>query len=331
MRPTIADIAKEAGLTPGTVSRALSAPGKYYVSTETRERAAKAASKLGYRPNFVGKALAAGASGLICLLANHPFSSYYTNVARQLAHHSARDGYCLVTDCALDNQDGVEQVPRQEWLYGVDGIIACDPAHWHQEYLEEAHRLRIPMVHLGTAVDESADSVVVDLYEPSRILIRHLMEQGCESIAFVTDDSPHKTESRARAYRLEMERVNRPVLYIEAAHHSRSCGREAILRHQGSPFDAVFCANDEMAIGAYRALIELGRSVPQDVAVAGCDGIEDAAYQHTPITTLTQPLDEMCAATWDFLKQRMGGSTEPPQIFRTSAKLEIRASTLRRV
>ncbi len=336
MRATIADIAKHTGLTQGTVSRALSPAGKYPVSAKTRQKVSEAASQLGYRPNILGKALAAGSSGLVCLLAPLPFSAYYTSIARQLARRSARQGYCLVTDCAYDSQfdeggESVTEIPRQEWLYGVDGIIACDPAPWHREYLEEAGRLRIPTVGMGSRFEQGMDSVKIDLHRPSRQLIRHLLEQGYRSIAMMVPNPAARDGPRTSAYCMEMAQAGMPLRFLEVPDYARRSGRETVLAHvaEHGPFDALFCANDELAIGACRAISDLGWRMPQDVGIAGCDGIEDGLYQTVPITTLVQPYEEVCELAWQMLKRRIDGDDGPVEQVELAARLEIRRSTLR--
>ncbi len=84
-----------------------------------------------------------------------------------------------------------------------------------------------------------------------------------------------------------------------------------------------------MAIGAYRALCELGLRVPTDVALVGCDGIEDTEYLERPISTIEQPISEMCALAWDFLQRRIQEPNHPPQRVVLQPKLVIRASSQR--
>jgi len=95
--------------------------------------------------------------------------------------------------------------------------------------------------------------------------------------------------------------------------------------------NGIFCYNDDMALGAYRGLCDLGLRVPEQVALVGCDGIEDTQYLETPLSTIVQPVEEMCALAWQFLQKRM---QEPDYICQQgiiTAKLEIRASSDRQV
>jgi LacI family transcriptional regulator len=329
MRTKIADIARETGLREGTISRALSPEGKYYVSPATRARVEEAASKLGYRPNYVGRALAAGSSGLLCLLSPLPHSSHYTGLARRLAELANRDGYCLVSDSSLIPTSDRATSPRQEWLYGVDGIIACDPAPWHEGYLAEARRIRIPVVNIGSSVLDGADAVVVDVLTPACHLVRHLIEQGCRNIAMVIPGPFGVSGPLVSAYRAEVRQEGLPELFLHAKDYGYAAGHEAIAKALDAEYDALFCANDELALGIYRGLIEQGRKVPADVALASSDGTEGAIFNQTPLTTLKHPLEEAATAAWNLLKDRLEGRDRPTQVLRFSADLEIRASTTR--
>ncbi|RYG64945.1 LacI family transcriptional regulator, partial [bacterium] len=107
MRATMADVARETGLTLGTVSRALNLQGKYAIAPETRERVTEAAARLGYRPNLIGKALAARSTGLILLVSPDPFAPYYVEVSRHLSIQAARRGYSFVAGGTLPEVDQV--------------------------------------------------------------------------------------------------------------------------------------------------------------------------------------------------------------------------------
>ena len=91
----------------------------------------------------------------------------------------------------------------------------------------------------------------------------------------------------------------------------------------------MFCHNDDYALGALRALRELNLRVPRDVAVAGCDGVEDTEYLETPLTTIALPFDDMCGRAWAFLRERMDGYAGRPRRIRLAPELRVRGSTLR--
>lgn len=326
MRATMADIARETGLTLGTVSRALNNSGKYSIAPETRKRVMDAAASLGYKPNLIGRALAAGSSGLILLLSPDPFSPYYAEFGRQLSLQAARHRYSLLNGASL--QSTPREISSDDWLYGVDGIIVCDYDHRQQSYLKEAARMKIPVVGIGVRHPEEGDVVAIDLYQAACDLLSHLAEQGCRRIAIMADHGIGGIDQRANAYLDTLARLDMEPRIVVADGQSRAAGREAI-QYADIAFDGLFCENDELAVGAYRGLLDRGVSIPGDVALAGCDGIDETAYQFTPITTLVQPADKICARAWEMLQKRLSGDDSPPQRESVSAVLAVRASTTR--
>ena len=100
------------------------------------------------------------------------------------------------------------------------------------------------------------------------------------------------------------------------------------VRKRGCP-DAIFCHSDDVALGIYRGLCELNLNIPKDVALIGCDGIEDCEYLETPLTTVVQPVTEMCTIAWDFLRRRLESHDIKRQGTVLKPKLVIRESSSR--
>jgi LacI family transcriptional regulator len=120
-------------------------------------------------------------------------------------------------------------------------------------------------------------------------------------------------------------------LYYPLSEEQRPIVRQLIqeyVREHGCP-EALFCHSDDVAVGIYRGLCDLKLRVPEQVALVGCDGIQDTEYLECPLTTLVQPVAEMCAKAWEFLLRRL----ENPRLQRQNSvlkpKLAIRESTAR--
>jgi LacI family transcriptional regulator len=128
-----------------------------------------------------------------------------------------------------------------------------------------------------------------------------------------------------------MAEAGKQVEYIITPdEHRRSVASpltDYIERH-GCP-DGLFCFNDDMAIGAYRTLKDLGRRIPDDVALVGCDGIDDLKYLDPRVSTIVQPLEHMCMIAWTFLERRIKNNALPLQHITVQPKLEIRESSQR--
>ncbi|CAN5609359.1 LacI family DNA-binding transcriptional regulator [soil metagenome] len=331
MRATMADIARETGLTLGTVSRALNTEGKYAIASETRERVLAIASRLGYRPNIIGRALAAGSASLILLISPDPFAPYYIEISRHLSAQAALHGYTFLSG-GTRMVTGTAGVPANDWLYGVDGMVVCDYLPHQEAYILEALRLKIPIVGLGFRHPFPTDFVKIDLHAAVRDLLDHMLDSGCQNLAMLSSPGTNPEEDpRLSTYFETVKAVGMEPNVLITRDQSRASGRQAI--HDSfaahGPIDGLFCENDILAMGAYRGLTDLGIRVPGDVLLAGCDGVEDALYQFTPITTLVQPFERMCVLAWSLLQKRIEGHDEPPQIREVSAVLQKRASTER--
>lgn len=326
----MADIARETGLTLGTVSRALNTEGKYPIAQETRERVLAAATRLGYRPNLIGRALAAGSAALILLVSPDPFSPYYVEISRHLSVQAARNGYTFVTGGTLP-QGGASGIPANDWLYGVDGIIVCDYLPHQEAYVAEALRLKIPIVGLGVRHPFPTDFVKIDLYAATLDMLNHLIAAGARRLAMVSAPGTKADDPRQRAYREVVEAHGMAARFLFTENQSRFEGRHAVLEGfaKEGPFDALFCENDVLASGASRGLLDLGLRVPDDVLLAGCDGLDETLYLPVPLTTIAQPIERMCTLAWGLLQARIQGETGDPRTVEVHAALEIRASTQR--
>ena len=325
----MADIARETGLTLGTVSRALNTEGKYAIASDTRERVQATADRLGYRPNLIGKALAARSTGLILLVSPDPFAPYYVEVSRHLSAQADRHGYSFVAGGTLPEGERIS-IPPNDWLYGVDGMVVCDCLPRQEAYVAEALRLRIPVVGLGLRDPFPTDFVMVDLYPAARELLAHLADVGCRRPALLGSPGAERDDPRHRAYRDALTTNGLAERFVTVRNQSRAAAREAVVEaYRTESFDALFCENDLMAVGALRGLSDLGVRVPEEVCLAGCDGLEEARYQSVPITSIVQPLESMCVAAWSMLQQRIEGGDAPARTEAMTARLEIRASSLR--
>jgi LacI family transcriptional regulator len=169
--------------------------------------------------------------------------------------------------------------------------------------------------------------VGLDLGRAARAAVEHLVGLGLRRIALLA--LPDSEGRRYQAYVSVMEAAGLPQEFILLPEGSRGETRRQFREYvaaNGHP-EAVFCHNDDTAIAVYRALCDLGLRVPEDVALVGCDGIEDTEFLPVPITTIVQPVEEMSRLAWEFLRNRIREPDAPPQHVVLEARLEIRASS----
>lgn len=316
-------LAKHLGVSQALVARALK--NDPAVAQATRDRVQAEAARLGYRPNVTARALLTGRTGLVGLWISRPYGSYAARLIfgfEKLAQAAGVD--LLIRDLGPQGQ-AEEMTARHIGL--VDGLIVVD-APWHVETLLRSGASSRPCVGLGSTISPRADGVAVDLFRGAGQALKHLREVGCRRIAYLRPEHPlGDREDRRRAY-VRAVRLPEEIAMEDA---TRAAAHAALTRHlkaHGCP-DAVFCHNDDYALGALRALRELNLRVPRDVAVVGCDGVEDTEYLESPLTTIALPFDDMCRRVWTFLRERMDGYAGRPRRIRLMPELRVRGSSLR--
>lgn len=324
---TQAQIAKKLGVSRQLVTFALS--GYPHVSKESRERIMAAALEMGYRPNPHARALRRKRTGIIALWIPDQISTHYTHVARELGRLAKQAGHELIIS------EVGEADMKQIWSnVPVDGIFAVDASKSVQLELEALAEKSIPVVGVGTYGSLKTDSVQVDFESGTLAAMKHLIDSGFRRIAhatFVKEDVAH--ESRRLGYVRAMREagLEPEFIYYPLSDRQRPIARQLIqdhVRDHGLP-EAIFCHSDDVMLGIYRGLCDLKISVPQHVALVGCDGIEDTEYLECPLTTLVQPVAAMCATAWQFLQLRLEDPTIPPRHALLDLELAIRESSQR--
>jgi DNA-binding LacI/PurR family transcriptional regulator len=320
------DVARVAGVSHQTVSRVLNDHPS--VRPETRARVQAAIAELGYRRNPAARALATNRSSTIGLLTatwtrSGPLS---TLVAVEEASRSAGLWVSIASLSAYDHES-VRSAFDHFLDQGVEGIIVIAPV---KEAVQAALAvaLDVPVVIVAPGVDPGSRTLAVgvDQRGGARLLVRHLAELGHIRIA-------HLAGPRGWLDAAERERGWREELAVRGLASAELLPGDWTA---GSGFDAaagldpattaVFAANDQMALGLVRALVEQGIRVPQDVSVAGFDDIEIAGYALPPLTTVRQDFDALgVAAVRALLGLLSGGSSEHGTL--VEPVLLVRAST----
>jgi DNA-binding LacI/PurR family transcriptional regulator len=309
-------IARRLGISRQLVTFALA--GYPQVGEASRARILSAAREMGYRPNPHARALKHGRTGIIGLWIPDQISTHYTHVTRELGHlaKQARQELVVSEVGSAGGEQLLSYVP-------VDAVFAVDAPQAVQAHLRSPFGRSIPVVSLGADRCEKTDSVQVDLLAGTRQVMRHLLDCGFRRIVHVTfvrrDESG---ASRRTGYTKAMRQAGlKPeFLYYPLSREQRPIVRRLItqyIRLHGCP-EALFCHSDDVALGVYRGLCDLKIRVPEEVALVGCDGIQDTEYLECPLTTLVQPVAEMCATAWKFLARRL----ENPGIARQKAVLK---------
>jgi DNA-binding LacI/PurR family transcriptional regulator len=320
-------IARKLGISRQLVTFALA--GYPQVSKASRQRILAAAKEMGYRPNPHARALQRKRTGIIALWIPDQISTHYSHVARELNRLVRRERHELIISemSATEARQVLSHVP-------ADGVIAVDIPDQVKIYRDTAANRSIPMVSMGAYVSTGMDSVQVDLHAGTKDVMGHLLDAGFRRIAHAT--FVHKNEPQSGRWLSYHEAMQKAGLKPEFIYYplseklkpvTREFIRDYIGKH-GKP-EAIFCHSDDAALGIYRGLCDLKLRVPQDVALVGCDGIEDVEYLECPLTTLVQPVEEMCGAAWKFLMERLEQPERKRQSLVLKPKLVVRESSHR--
>ncbi len=322
---TQAQIAKKLGISRQLVTLALA--GYPQVSKESRERIQAAAAEMGYQPNPHARALKQGKTGLIALWIPDQISTHYSHVARELGRLVKQSKQELII-----SEFGVADMNRLWTHVPVDGICAVDASKAVQLKLKALAANSLPVVSLGAYGMAETDNVQIDMEAGTDEVMRHLIGSGFRRIAHATFVRKNSAgESRRIGYSKAMREAGLKPEFIHypLSEQQRPVARQLILdyiRQHGRP-EAIFCHSDDAALGIYRGLCDAGIKVPADIALVGCDGIEDTEYLECPLTTLVQPVAEMCATAWQFLQNRLADPAMPVQHSMLAPKLAIRESS----
>jgi len=310
---TIHDVAREAGVSHTTVSRALNNKGE--LSTETRARILAVAERLNYVPSSVAQALASGATRTLGLIITNSASPVYAAIVHAIEGAAHAVGYGLLLCNSAEDQEQALRCLAMLQSKQVDGLILA-PAQTDRRDIAVLQRAGIPFVLLLRYFpDLRTDYVVVDNLEAGRLMTDHLLQRGHRRIGHVAGP-PHMSSSFGRldGYRQALEAVGVPYdeSLVRHAAFTMDGGYQAarqLLSRPPRP-TAIFAATDMQAVGVFKAAKELGLAVPGDLALAGGDDIELAEYLEVPLTSFRQPSTEIGAQVVAILMSRIGGDRE---------------------
>lgn len=293
--PTIQDVAKRAGVAPITASRVINNNG--YASQEARERVRRAAAELGYVPNSLARSLRSHRSNTLALIVSDITNPFFTTIARGVEDTASDAGYTVIF-CNTDESPVEERKYMSVILQKrVDGILLV-PAGNGEESLRAAREQGTPVVVLDRRLSSpTADVVRCDSAAGAREMTRLLLELGHQRIALLNGPEGIPTaEDRAAGFRQALEEAGLAeagqVLWGRFTTQSGAeMVREALERDPRPT--ALFAANNFIAIGALKALGELGVRVPEEAALVGFDDLPAALVTFPFLTVVAQPAYEM--------------------------------------
>jgi len=324
------DVARRAGVSPITVSRALREGT--VVARTTRERVLATAAKLGYTPNLLARGLVKNRTATVGVVIVEVANPFFAPMVSAVETVAARRGFLVVIGESARNEAWERKYVERFRQMRVGGIIVS-PARKRPEYLTAARKVGTPVVVMSRRWEEG-DYVTADNAAGGRMVARHLLSRGHRRIGLVAHVGPMDTsfEDRLRSFRqvLASAGVSVPSLWdVRTKTTGIEDGLDAgdqILALSRRP-TAIFATTDRMAMGLIQRLLARGVRVPEDIAVVGYDDIPFAACSQVPLTTVSIPVRQVGELAAELLFDRMEGKgpRERRQVL-LSPEFMIRAS-----
>jgi len=322
---TSQDVARLAGVSQSTVSRALAENSS--VAEETRIRVEEAAATLGYRPNALARSLITQRSGLIAIVIASMDNPFYWEVLGLFSQALQASGQQLLL-FTIGPRENFDSVIRKVLQYRVDGVIVMS-AVLSSQAITECREAGLPVVLFNRYVDRTDLNVVVcDNIEGGRTVATLLANTGHRTFGFISGVEDTSTNrDRLEGFRQQLGLLGLPMPTVEQGDYAYESGRDAAKRLilQGERPDAIFCANDIMAIGALDGLrLDLGLRVPEDISVIGFDDIPMAGWSGIELTTVRQQRERMVEASLQILGQNLFAPGMKPVFHLEPGRLIVR-------
>jgi LacI family transcriptional regulator len=333
-------LAKHQELSQTTISLVLNdSPSAKSIPQETRNRVIEAAQRLNYRPNYFARSLRQSRSMSVGVLAPDLSEGYFTRVMSGVVQELTSAHYFSFTACHDWKQELIKQYSRMLVERAVDGFLLINtPA--------DLLAVPVPVVAISAhSAVENVTNIILDHHLAVRQALTHLYEFGHRRIAImrgpraIPDSEFRWVAIQDVAHEIGLKLDPALVIRIDSAGWSTKAGNHPMTPEIGykpmqaqlartRDFTAVFCFNDIAAIGAIRALNDVGLSVPGDVSVVGFDDIQSAAYTTPSLTTVRQPLMEMGERGAQVLLERIADHEKKvPSEIVMAPELVVREST----
>jgi LacI family transcriptional regulator/LacI family repressor for deo operon, udp, cdd, tsx, nupC, and nupG len=335
MTTTIKDIAKLAGVSHTTVSRALH--HSTLISTKTTQRIQEIASEIGYHPSVAARSLKTNRSQALGVIVSQIADPFFSEILQGIDDVAQASGYSLFIAAAQHDRAREHAIIQTMREHRVDGVILCSP--WFSpEQSNQLQSYNIPIVAINNqAIEDYHYSIYHDDVDGSRQACEYLVQLGHTRIAYLGDASSGRTtQERLTGFQQVMKEADlllRPEYIHQVAGNSAAqglTGLDYFLSLSVRP-TAIICYNDMMAVGVLKGLHQAGMRVPEDLSVTGFDNIMYSDFTQPPLTTIDQPKRFLGAEAARMMLEQLSSAANSIQseskIKRLKGMLLIRQST----
>lgn len=301
---TIRDVSKEAGVSRTTVTRVLSEPKK--VKEHTRKKVLEAIEKLQYRPNMLSQTFRNKRTNLIVVLVPNIANPLFAKIVSGIEKTAHTRGYKLLLGNTQNSEELESDYIRLVETQLADGVLQLSSAGVCSDLLASPH---IKAISVAGVHADGIPCVMIDNVKAAETVIEHLAEKGHRRIGLVTGPRANaNTTARLKGYMNGLQKANipyDPTLVIDGTFRSQSGLQAAhsFIQMGNARPTAVFCMNDEMAIGFTQGCEEAGLHIPDDMSVVGFDNLDMTEYWKPGLTTVSQPAQLMGEKGFELLCQ----------------------------
>lgn len=325
-RPTLFDVAREAGVGTTTVSRVIN--GGHYVETSTMARVQAVMTRIGYQPSHAARALKGERTHSIGFIVPTLLDPFFARLA-SVVQGVARQQNCVLIVLASEDEAQQETIELETFQsYRVDGVLIVPPRHQGRKLLNAISALAIPTVALDRPLAGRFSSVTCDNFDASRAAVDHLLQHGRRRIlCFGGDPQLFTIQERIRGYEVAVSAAGlTPCLAIGAGPEQMLNNLQQAFQLPADRPDAIFALHGDASMAAYEFLIDSPYKIPADVALLGFDDFPLAGSLRPPVSVIRQPINEIASTAAHMLfEQILTGSRTPRQVS-ISTEMVLRVS-----
>jgi len=332
MKVTLSELARYLGISEASVSLALN--DKKGVSPRTRKKVLEAADKLGYTPNYFARSLATQTGNSIGLIVPEVENPFYGALTQRIDRAVRANGYQLLLGFSDFSLKTEEDMIKQFIAMRASGIIISPVYEYYtsDSYRQTVTQSETRILYVGSHYDFQHHYVMTNLMEGSYQLTKQLLDRGYRRIVFLSGD-PEVVIARERlmgfqaAYTQNGIQEGSQVIVCHQFNFDEAYQLTKEMLKKDEPLDAIISMNDIMALGVMKAILETGRKIPEDIAVAGYDDVIFSSLSTVPLTTVRQPIDELAQMSVDrLLSLKEQERTEQMVQIKVTPELIIRSS-----
>jgi len=338
MAVRLKDIARDLNVSVITVSKAMR--GNTDISEATRERVLARMKELDYQPNMMARSLVTGQSFIIGLIVPDLLNPFFTELAKSLGSALRKQSYGLVLASSEDNAEVERSEIRMMLARGVDALLiaSCQPK---LQGFMSVHNQSTPFVLLDRPFPHlRANFVGTDDYAGGRLATEHLISLGRKRLAYIGSPDISAAAERFRGYRMALRDhgielreefvLSNPDVGDSGDEPADDAGYEMmrkLLKRRSRP-NGVFCHNDVVAIGAMKATLDAGLSIPKDIAFVGFDNVRYSKYLQIPLTSVDQSTGQLGVAAAQLALDLIAKKVDKPKTILLAPSLVVRQSTI---